>query len=57
MQYLGGKNRIKKDIAEIINNEICRREVKNSNANSRNNQQLCGGGGGNASCPFSVEVV
>ena len=55
MQYLGGKNRIKKDIAEIINNEICRREVKNSKANSRNNQQLCGGG--NALCPFSVEVV
>ena len=44
MQYLGGKNRIKKDIAEIINNEICRREVKNSKANSRNNQQLCWGG-------------
>ena len=55
MQYLGGKNRIKKDIAEIINNEICRREVKNSKTHSKNNQQLCGGG--NASCPFSVEVV
>lgn len=54
MQYLGGKNRIKKDIVEIINNEICGRKVKNSNANSRDNQQLYGG---NASYPFSVEVV
>lgn len=55
MQYLGGKNRIKKDISEIINNEIFRWKVENGKANSRNNQQLCGGG--NALCPCSVEVV
>ena len=45
MQYLGGKNRIKKDISEIINDEIFRWKVKNSKANSRSNQQICGGGG------------
>lgn len=45
MQYLGGKNKIKKYIAEIINNEIFRRKVKDSETNCGNNQQLYGGGG------------
>ena len=45
MQYLGGKNRIKKQISEIINNEISRRKIKNSKTHSKNNQQLCGGEG------------
>ena len=45
MHYLGGKNRIKKQISEIINNEISRRKIKNSKTHSKNNQQLCVGGG------------
>lgn len=56
MQYLGGKNRIKKQISEIINNEISRRKIKNSKTHSKNNQQLCGGGECTLSL-FSVEVV
>lgn len=34
MQYLGGKSRISKKIAEVISNEIPRRQKSNSETNS-----------------------
>lgn len=55
MQYLGGKNRIKKQISEVINNAILGWQNKDSETDSRDNKQIFGGGG--ASYPFSVEVV
>lgn len=30
MQYMGGKSRIAKAISEVIQNEVSRRQVKNS---------------------------
>ena len=44
MRYLGGKSRISKPIAEVINNAISRWEIKNIEANSVNPYHKLGGG-------------
>lgn len=43
MQYMGGKSRIARSIANIIN-EVPRWKIKNSNTVGTD-PQLCGGGG------------
>lgn len=43
MQYMGGKSRIARSIAEIIN-EIPRRKIKNCQTHCSDNHAGCGGG-------------
>lgn len=52
MQYMGGKSRIARQIAEFIN-EIPRRKVQNCQAPGPNNHDY-GGGGGGADCFVSL---
>lgn len=47
MQYMGGKSRIARSIADIIN-EIPRRKIPDCPANSQDNHH--GGGGGEMLC-------
>ena len=46
MRYLGGKSRISKQIAEVINNAIFGQEEQNFDTNSTNYQSLPELGGG-----------
>jgi DNA adenine methylase len=39
IQYLGGKSRISKQISEVINNEVSRWKIKNSETDSGNNRE------------------
>lgn len=46
MQYLGGKSRVAKSIAEVIHYEVSRRKVENSPADRGIDKCLSSNGGG-----------